>query len=119
MAEGAAGDLLAPCELGPAQQAAEEARVQRIEDLLKVVEAALGTEETLVAASAANQLRLAGDGDAGGKALIAQVLRRVDGLFVEFGQENVGDGVEDGFGRALQQIGKIDMNPAFAEADGG
>ena len=60
-----------------------------------MVVAALGTEEALVAARATNQLRLAGDGDAGGKAFVAQVVRWLDGLFVELGQENVGDGVED------------------------
>ncbi len=70
-------------------------RVQRIEDFLEIVVAALGTEEALVAARAANQFRLAGYGGAGGKALVAQVLRRVDGLFVELGQQNVGDGAED------------------------
>jgi hypothetical protein len=34
VAEGALGMLLAPGELGPAQQSAEEARIQRVKDFL-------------------------------------------------------------------------------------
>ena len=56
--------MLAPGELRAAQQPAEEAHVERVEDLFEVVEAALGAEEALVAARVADQLRLAGDGGA-------------------------------------------------------
>src|ERR1039458_5875960 len=84
-----------------------------------MVVASLGTEKMLVAAGAANQIRLAGYGGARCKALVAQVVGCVDGLFVKFGQENVGDGVEDWIRRALQQVGEIDKKLAFAETDGG
>ena len=41
------------------------------------------------------------------------------GLSVELGEENVGDGVVDGLGRVLEQVGETDVEAAFAEADGG
>ena len=46
-------------------------------------------------------------------------MRRVDGLFVELGEQDVGDGVDDGLGRAFKEVGKADVDLAFAEADGG
>ena len=84
-----------------------------------MVVATLGAEEALVAASAANQFRLVGYGGARSKAFVTQVMDWVDGLFVELGQEDVGDRVEDGFMRALKQVREIDMKLAFAKADGG
>jgi hypothetical protein len=42
-----------------------------------------------------------------------------DGLFVELGEEDVRDGVMDGVGCGLEEVGKADVEAAFAEADGG
>ena len=42
-----------------------------------------------------------------------------DGLFVELGEEDVGDGVVDGVGCVLEDVGEADVEAAFAEADGG
>jgi hypothetical protein len=42
-----------------------------------------------------------------------------DGLLVELGEEDVGDGVVDGFGREFEEVGEPDVEAAFAEANGG
>jgi hypothetical protein len=41
------------------------------------------------------------------------------GLFVELGEEDVGDGVMDGLGCGLEEVGEADVEAAFAEADSG
>src|SRR5580692_1632400 len=102
--------MLAPSQLGPAHEATKEAHIERVEDLFKVVEATLGAEEALASARCANDLGLPGDGSACAKALVAQVVRGVDGLLVELSQQNVGDGVDDAFRRALKQIGEAGEN---------
>ena len=67
----------------------------------------------------ADELGLAGDGCGGDEALVTQVVGGVDGLFVQLGQQNVGDGPDNGLRRALQQIGEVDENLTLAQADGG
>jgi hypothetical protein len=42
-----------------------------------------------------------------------------DGLFVELGKEDVGDGVVNGLGCGFEEVGEADVKTAFAEADGG
>ena len=42
-----------------------------------------------------------------------------DGFFVELGEEDVGDGVVDGFGCVFEEVGEADVETAFAQADGG
>jgi hypothetical protein len=42
-----------------------------------------------------------------------------DGLLVELGEEDVGDGVVDSLGCVLEEVGEADVEAAFAEADGG
>jgi hypothetical protein len=42
-----------------------------------------------------------------------------DGLFVELGEEDVGDGVVNGAGCGFEEVGEADVETAFAEADGG
>ncbi len=42
-----------------------------------------------------------------------------DGFLVELGEEDVGDGVMDGFGRGFKQVGETDVEAAFAKTDGG
>ena len=54
-----------------------------------------------------------------GEALVAQVVRGVDGLAIELGEKNVRDGVKDGLRRAFKQIGEADVDRPFAQADGG
>src|SRR5208282_4538153 len=119
MAERALGVVFAPGELRPAEQPAEKARVERIEDLFEMKVAAFRTEVALAAARRADELCLASDGGRGSEALVAQVVRGVDGLAVELSQKDVRDGAENGLRRALEQIGETDVNHSLAQADGG
>jgi hypothetical protein len=42
-----------------------------------------------------------------------------DGLLVELGEEDVGDGVMDGLGCVFEEVGEANVEAAFAETDGG
>jgi hypothetical protein len=120
VAERPPGHAFAPGQLRPAQQTAEEAHIQGVEDFLKIVEMTLRTEVALVGAGAANQLRLPCDGGATGKALVTQLQRGIDLLLVvEFGQQNVRDGVGDRLWRALQQVREAHKELSLAEPNGG
>ncbi len=52
-------------------------------------------------------------------AAVAVGLGGGDGLLVELGEEDVGDGVVDGLGGMLEEVGETHVEAAFAEADGG
>ena len=75
--------------------------------------------ETLAAAGLADVLGLFGDGFGGDVAAVSVGVGAGAGLFVELGQEDVGDGVMDGVWRGLEEVGETDVEAAFAEADGG
>ena len=119
MAERALGHVLAPGELGAAKETAEEAEVEGIEYLFEVIVAAFGPDIALAAAGAADEFGLAGDGGAGREPLVAMVLRRIDWLLVKLGQQDVGNGTDDRFGGAFEQVREADEDLAFAKADGG
>jgi len=119
VAQRALGVVLAPGEVGTAEQAAEEARVEGVEDLFEMVIAAFGPEEALGAARGSDEVGLTRDGGAGGETLLAQVVRPVDGLAIELGEKDVCDGVEDGLWRAFKQIGERGKDLALAQANGG
>ncbi len=74
---------------------------------------------TLAAAGLADVLGLAGDGFGGDVAAVAVGVGGGDGLLVELGEEDVGDGVVDVARGRLEEIGEADVQAAFAEADGG
>ncbi len=46
-------------------------------------------------------------------------MRRVNGLAVQLGQQDMGDGANYGLGSTLKQVGKADEDLAFAKTDGG
>ncbi len=71
--------VLAPGQVGTAEEPVEEARVERVEDLFEVKEAALRTEVAFAAASVADELGLVRDGGRGGEAFVAEVMRAIDG----------------------------------------
>jgi hypothetical protein len=62
---------------------------------------------------------LFGDGLGGDVAAVAVGVDAGDGLLVELGEEDVGDGVMDGLGCGLEEVGEANVQTAFAEADGG
>jgi len=82
----------------------EEASVERLEDFVEVVVVAGGSRETLAAAGLADVLGLAGDGFGGYVAAVAVGVRGGDGLLVELGEQDVGDGVMNGVGCGFEEV---------------
>ena len=80
---------------------------------------ALRRGDAFAAAGLADVFSLAGDGFGADVAAVAVGVDGGDGLLVELGEEDVGDGVMDGLGCGLEDIGETDVKAAFAEADGG
>jgi hypothetical protein len=62
---------------------------------------------------------LFGDGLGGDVAAVAVGVDAGDGFLVELGEKDVGDGVMDGLGCRLEEVGEANVEAAFAEADGG
>ena len=119
VAEHAAGVVGAPGEGGAAEEAVEETGVEGLEDFVEIVVVAGGGGEAFAAAGLADVLGLFGDGLGGDVAAVAVGVDAGDGLLVELGEEDVGDGVMDGLGCVLEEVGEADVEAAFAEADGG
>ncbi len=117
VAQHAAGVVGAPGEHGLAQKTVEEARVQRVEDLVEVVVVADGGEDALAAAGLPDVLGLAGDGLGGDVAAVAVGVLGRDGLLVKLRQKNVRDGVVDALRSVLQQVREPDVQAALAQAD--
>jgi hypothetical protein len=97
----------------------EEAGVEGLEDLVEIVVVARGCGDAFAATGLADVLGLFGDGFGGDVASVAIGVEAGDGLSVELGEENVGDGVMDGFRRCFEEIGEANVEAAFAKADGG
>jgi hypothetical protein len=97
----------------------EEAGVKGLEDLVEVVVMANVSEDAFAAAGLTDVLCLFGDGFGGDVAAVAVGVEAGYGLFVELGEEDVGDGVMDGLGRGFEEVGETDVEAAFAETDGG
>jgi hypothetical protein len=119
VAEHAAGVVGAPGEGGAAEEAVEETGVEGLEDFVEIVVVAGGCGEAFAAAGLADVLGLFGDGFGGDVAAVAVGVGAGDGLLIELGEEDVGDGVMDGFGCGLEEVGEADVEAAFAETDGG
>lgn len=117
MAENAARFGLTPTHARPRHQAVKEARVQLLEDGIKVKEMSSGGAEAFASAQLAHQMRLAHDVVAGDIFPVTRRLSPIDGLAVHFGQQNMCDGAENGLRRALQQIGKPNQQAALAQAN--
>jgi hypothetical protein len=119
VAEHAAGVVSAPGEGGAAEETVEETSVEGFEDLVEIVVVAGGGGDAFAAAGLADVFGLFGDGFGGDVAAVAVGVDSGDGLFVELGEEDVGDGVMDGLGCGLEDVRQTNVETAFAEADGG
>lgn len=119
VAKGAASHAFAPSEFGTAEHSMKKADVERIEDFFEVIEVALWAGVALATAGVADEFSLARDGGAGGEPLEADVVRGIDWLLVELGEEDVCDGVNDALGSAFDEIGKAYEDFAFAQTNGG
>jgi hypothetical protein len=109
----------APGEGGAAEEAVEETGVEGLEDFVEIVVVACGGGEAFAAAGLANVFGLFGDLLGGDVAAVAVGVDAGDGLLVELGEEDVGDGVMDGIRCVLEEIGEANVEAALAEADGG
>lgn len=109
----------APGERGAAEEAVEEAGVERLEDLVEIVVVAVGCGDALAAAGLADVFGLFGDGFGADVAAVAVGVVWGDGLLVELGEEDVRDGAVDRLGCGFEQVGEADVQVAFAETDGG
>jgi len=97
----------------------EETGVKGFEDFVQIIVVAGGCGEAFAAAGLADVLGLFGDGLRGDVAAVAVGVGSGYGLPVELGEEDVGDGVMDGVGCGLEEVGEANVEAAFAEADGG
>ena len=97
----------------------EETGVEGLEDFIEIVVVAGGGGDAFAAAGLTDVFGLFGDGFGGDVAAIAVGVDAGDGLFVKLGEEDVGDGVMDGLGCGLEDVGEADVETAFAQADGG
>ena len=87
----------------------EETGVEGLEDFVEIVVMAGGGGEAFAAAGLADVLGLLGDCFGGDVATVAVGVGSGYGLFVELGEEDVGDGVVDGVGRMLEEVGETDI----------
>jgi hypothetical protein len=97
----------------------EETGVEGLEDFVEIVVVAGGCGEAFAAAGLADMLGLFGDGFGGDVAAVTIGVDAGDGLLVELGEEDMGDGVMDGLGCGLEEVGEANVEAAFAQADGG
>src|SRR5271165_2932563 len=111
--------VLAPGQLRPAQQSMEEADVDGLKNFVEIVMLALCCRDALASARLPDALALADDGFARRKSPVAVGTRRINGLAVKLGDEDVGDGPQHWLRRALENVGEIHLDAAFAQADGG
>ncbi len=119
VAEHAACVVGAPGECGAAEEAVEETCVEGLEDFVEIVVVAGGRGDAFAAAGLTDVLGLSGDGLGGDVAAVAVGVDAGDGLLVELGEKDVSDGVVDGVGCVLEDVGETDVQAAFAETDGG
>src|SRR5271170_6490583 len=73
--------------------------------------------EALAAAGLANVLGLFGDGFRGYVAAVVVGVDAGDWFLVELSEQDVGDGVMNGFGRMLKNVGEAHVKPALAQPD--
>ena len=112
-----AGTFAAPGHPGTCQQSVKETGVKVIKDSLQIVGMTLGGIKALSSAHLADKVGLLADVVAGNVAAITGGSFAIDRTPVHLGQENVGDGLQYGRGRAFEEIGKANKQSAFAHAD--
>ena len=118
VAEAVAGVGAAPGELWTSHQAVEETAVQVFEDFVEMVVVSGSGVDLFASSHLADEACFGGDVVATDVSAITGALGAVDGLAVEFGQEDVRDGMEYRAGRAFEQIGEARIEFSLAQADG-
>lgn len=119
VSQGAPGHDFTPGQVGTAEQSIEEPVIERIEDLFEVVEVTMWTCVALAAACVADEFSLTSDRCAGSESLESYVVRRIDRLLVQLGDEDVRDGADHALWCAFDEVGETYKDLAFAQTDGG
>jgi hypothetical protein len=119
VAKHSAGGVGGPGEGGATEESVEETGVEGLEDFVQVVVVAGRGGDALASAGLADLLGEAGYGLRADVAAVAVSMDGGDGLLVELGEEDVGDGVVDGLGCVLEEVRETDVEAAFTQADGG
>ena len=96
----------------------EEAAVEVVENFFQMVVVAAGGADVLASAHLADEPRFGGNVVAGDIAAITGAVGAVDRLAIELGEQDVGDRVQHGFGRAFEQVGEADVKLSLAQPDG-
>jgi len=118
MAKNAPGAGRTPTYLRARHQSEKKFPVKIVEDGLKIVNAAARGMQALAAAYLPDEVSLRDHLAAAGVLAVTRSVPAVDGLAVHLGQEDVGDGADNRFGGAFEQIGKANQQPAPAQANG-
>jgi hypothetical protein len=118
VAETVAGTFAAPSELGSAHEPVEEAAVKVFEDFFEVVVVAAGRVDMLAAAKLAHEPRFGGEVVAGDIAPVPGAVSPIDGLAVKLGEQDMRDCVENGIGRAFEDVGEANIKFALTQANG-
>lgn len=118
VAEAAAGVVPAPGELRASHESVEEAAVEVVENFFQMVVVAAGGADMLASAHLADEASFGGNVVAGDIAAITGAMGAIDRLTIEFGEQDVSDRMQHGFGSAFKQIREADVELSLAEADG-
>jgi hypothetical protein len=119
VAEHAAGVVRAPGEDRASEKTMEEARIQRIEDLIQIKLMTYGSEDALPSAGLADVLGLTRDGFRRDVATVAIGVCGGDGFLVKLCKQDMRYSVVDGLGGVLEDVGEADVKTSLAKPDGG
>ena len=117
VAKAAAGVVLAPGKLRASQESVEEAAVEVVKDLFQMVVVSAGGADVLASAHLPDESRLGGHVVAGNIAAITGAVHAIDRLAIKLGEQDVGDRLQHGLGRAFQQIGQANVELSLAQPD--
>src|SRR5260370_36524858 len=117
VAKAAAGVVPAPGKLRAAHESVEKAAVEIVENFFQMVVMAAGRADLFASAHLADESRFGGNVVAGDIAPITGAVRAIDRLPIKLGEQDVGNGMQHGFGSAFEQVGKADVEFSLAEAD--
>jgi len=118
VAEAAASVVLAPGKLRTPQESVEEAAVEVVEDFFQMVMVATGGAYVLASAHLADKPCFGSNVVAGDITAITSAVGAIDRLTIELGEQDVRDRMQNGIGRAFQQVGDADVELSLTQPDG-
>jgi hypothetical protein len=112
------GLVAAPGHLRPSHQAMKEAKIQIVKNLVKIIMLALRALNAFASAQLTDELGFLRHGMAAGVFAVTRGMDGIDGFPIKLGDENMQDGIEHRFRRALKKIREADEDALLAQADG-